>query len=133
MDKVYILEGRPTAWSRAGYNKATESFYDTQKMKRIHDQLSLTNQHGNNPLLDGPLALYITFYMPIPDSILARKRARLEGTYHHKRPDTDNLEKWILDLCSHVIFKDDAQVALTSKKKIYSSTPCTIFTFIELK
>jgi Holliday junction resolvase RusA-like endonuclease len=132
MPKLFVIEGLPTAWKRAGYNRATACIYDRQRDERIYSKLLIEKQRGTDPLLKGPLALYVTFYMYINKSLSRERQRQLEGTYHAARPDADNLLKMVEDICSGVLFYDDAQVAVTSCKKVYSSYPRTVFTFVEL-
>ena len=133
MKKVYILEGLPVAWSRAGLNKATGTLYDKQRDLKIYQRLLLEQQHGQDKPLKGPLAFYVTFYMQIPKSYSAKKQRALEGKYHCSKPDNDNLQKFIEDLVKNLIIEDDSQIAVTSARKIYSSNPRTVFSFVELK
>jgi Holliday junction resolvase RusA-like endonuclease len=132
MNKMYVIEGNPTPLARPRFNTASLHIYDSQKMEKIHAQLDIENQHGDNPLYKGPLCLYATFYMPIPKSLSPKKRLALDGTFHHGRPDLDNLLKLINDISNTVLFNDDAQIAIISGRKVYSLKPCTTFTILEL-
>ena len=132
MQKVYILEGIPEAWKRAGLNKATGTIYDTQRDLKIWNRLFIEKQHGDMPPLKGPLAFYATYYMQIPKSFSPSKRESLNGTYHFRKPDTDNLNKFILDMVKGICIEDDCLIALESTRKIYDLNPRTVFTFVEL-
>ena len=132
MPKMYVLEGNPIPWARAGFNKNTLYIYDRQKEERIQAKLNLENQHGNLPLYRGNLALFVTFYLPTPKSLSPKKRVAMEDTFHHSRPDLDNLLKWVGDISTEVLFNDDALVAIISARKLYSINPRTSFTILEL-
>jgi hypothetical protein len=45
---------------------------------------------------------------------------------HHKKPDVDNLQKYVLDCMNEAIIHDDAQIYSILAEKEYSDTPCTI-------
>jgi hypothetical protein len=51
----------------------------------------------------------------------------INGNFHHnKKPDLDNLCKFILDTMNGLVFKDDSQICAMGAKKIYSSKPGTL-------
>jgi Holliday junction resolvase RusA-like endonuclease len=102
-------------------------------MGKIHARLFLEKQQGNEPRLSGPLALYVTFFMPIPKSLPQRKRLAMENLPHQIRPDLDNLLKWVGDISNELLFNDDCTIALISSRKIYSMAPRTVFTLVSLK
>jgi len=132
MPMLYTIPGRPIPWARAGYNRETACIYDRQKMERIQQKLLLEHQHGANPFYEGPLFLFMTFYMPINKSFSIRKKAEMEGTHHFCKSDIDNLQKWVMDLSSNVLFKDDCQICDLSVRKRYSNNPRTVFSLLEL-
>ena len=75
-----------------------------------------------------PLHVDIVFYMQRPK---ASKYKNLK--WHTTRPDCDNMEKPLLDICKSIVFKDDSIVCSVSKKKVYSELPRTEFSFTILK
>lgn len=74
-----------------------------------------------------PVAMYVKAYMPIPKSASAKFRKECENPLpppHAKKPDVDNLAKFLLDAMSRVGFwLDDAQVAVLCITKAYSAEP----------
>jgi crossover junction endodeoxyribonuclease RusA len=71
------------------------------------------HQHGLT-LMDGPVAVDLTFVLPRPKS--APKTRTPAAT---KRPDIDKLIRAILDALTGVAFSDDAQVVeLTANKRL---------------
>jgi len=72
-----------------------------------------------------PLHIDIIFYMEIPKSTSKKKALTMEGLFHVKKPDKDNLEKAVLDSMNGVVYHDDGQVCSSTVKKIYSSNPRT--------
>ena len=77
--------------------------------------------------LEGPLAVELTFRMPMPKAMPKRVRVAIAegGTVHHaKRPDVDQCAKPVLDVLMHAgFFADDAQVAALAVRKVYASRP----------
>ena len=50
----------------------------------------------------------------------------LVGKLHHMvKPDVDNLQKFILDCMTGIIYKDDAQIIKITATKVYSATTRT--------
>jgi Holliday junction resolvase RusA-like endonuclease len=49
----------------------------------------------------------------------------ISGDFHVKKPDIDNLDKFLMDCCNGVVWVDDKQVAVKESKKVYSVSPCT--------
>lgn len=133
MAHIYIIEGNPVVWARAGFNKNTLHYYDTQRDIKRYNRLLIENQHGDRPIFSGPLKLTISFFMPIPKKIISHKRSALEGKPHWVRPDSDNMLKYYFDMAQGVLFNDDAQFASLSVEKVYSSNPRTVFIIEELK
>ena len=81
-------------------------------------------------LLEGPLIVTLTFYMPRPKSHYrtGKYSDQLKDnapTYHDKKPDIDNLVKAVFDAIgdSKVIWKDDNQVAAMNVLVCYSKKP----------
>lgn len=70
-----------------------------------------------------PLGVEARFYMPIPKSLSKRRQEALNGEWHTKKPDADNLLKAILDGCNGIAYRDDSQIAFTAACKIYSDCP----------
>lgn len=86
----------------------------------------IKSQYRDEPLTC-PIAMDVTFYMPIPESTSGiKKRQMVNGViYHIKRPDIDNMEKAILDILNGIVLKDDSQIVELRAKKIYSDKPGT--------
>jgi Holliday junction resolvase RusA-like endonuclease len=71
--------------------------------------------------------LACTFIFPVPRSCnRAQKNAKLIGLHaHNAKPDLDNLEKFYFDAGTGIFWKDDAQIAKCSSRKIYGNFPST--------
>lgn len=109
MSASFQIPGAPIALQRARAGK--HGFYDPQKHIKTAMQIYLSHYEG--PLLEGPLFLTAYFFMPIPKTASKKTIQELKGTFHPIRPDSDNLLKYLGDLCqdSGNIFKDDASIA----------------------
>lgn len=72
--------------------------------------------------------IHIESYMPIPKSLSMKKKRALAGdcVYHNKKPDLDNLAKFIFDCANGVLFPDDSMIVKGSFVKKYSDNPRTV-------
>lgn len=74
------------------------------------------------PLMRGPVLVIAHFRLPLP--VLNYKK-KAENYIHHphaKRPDGDNLEKFMNDALNKVIWEDDAQICFLLRTKTYATT-----------
>ena len=74
---------------------------------------------------EGPVALFLTFYLPIPRSWSKKRRMKaLEGEILPTgRPDLDNLVKAVLDALLGVLIEDDRQIVSLIAAKFYGALP----------
>ena len=73
----------------------------------------------DGPPLDGPLAVWITFYLPRPKSVPARRRP-----YPTVTPDLDKLARAVLDgITDARLWTDDARVVDLTITKRYQDPP----------
>ncbi len=66
--------------------------------------------------------LYIEFNIGMPKSWSKKKRKELNGSFHNKRPDIDNLLKAVLD----AIFEEDSHVHTVYARKFWSENPSIV-------
>jgi Holliday junction resolvase RusA-like endonuclease len=104
-----------------------------RKIINLLPGISLNSQHEDLPKLQGPLHLYVNFYMQPSKSLTLKKKCNLYGTYHIFKPDLSNLIKFLEDVCCGIILHDDCVIAAVTSKKIYDSIPRTEFYFEEIK
>jgi Holliday junction resolvase RusA-like endonuclease len=71
--------------------------------------------------------LFCRFFMPIPASASKKQRALMEGCAvpHTKKPDLDNLIKFVKDCANGILWDDDSQVTAITAAKAYYPHPAT--------
>ena len=127
------IKGRPIPWKRPGvrtFNLKEENktiVYDRQKKEKwlVRGQM---NDQFRRPIFTTPLLVGIIFSMAIPKSTSKIMREQmLEGKiiHHMKKPDIDNLTKFVLDCMNQLVFVDDAQICTLYARKIYAISPGT--------
>lgn len=115
----YIIHGNPIPLARIRFNQNGRC-WDSQKSMKLVCGISLSGQHDNQPLYEGPLHLDVSFFFPIPNSKWMKKNAFI-GKPFTQKPDLDNLLKWICDISNGILFKDDVQIVSISAKKLYGA------------
>lgn len=123
---VISLPGAPQGKGRPRFVRATGIAFTPAKTRSYESLLqgaAIDAMNGIRPL-DGPVAVAVLAYFPVPASWSKRKReAALSGTTRPaKKPDADNLLK-VLDSLNAVVFRDDAQIVDASVAKHYSDQP----------
>lgn len=128
----FEIDGNPVPWARPGIirTRKTNIVYDRQRREKEMVQWRIRGRYRGDPL-SVPVRLKIIFRMPIPKSTSgAMKREMVNGVCHHsKKPDLDNLQKFILDAMNGLVFVDDSQIHAITAEKVYSEHPGT---YIEL-
>ena len=124
---ILTVDGPPTPWKRPGYNHKNRVVFDTQKKEKEQCRWQLRAQMKEKPFTV-PLEMEVIFYMEIPESTSRpRRKQMLRNEIHHMiKPDVDNLQKYILDCMTGVVYEDDCQVVDIRARKIYSETPRTV-------
>jgi Holliday junction resolvase RusA-like endonuclease len=72
------------------------------------------------PLMTGPLLVIAHFMIPVPLTVKGTKRKSQHMLNHAKRPDGDNLEKFLNDSLNGVLWTDDSQIACILRTKTYT-------------
>ena len=125
----FEIDGDPVPWMRAGYNKQTGVIYDRQSKIRSMYKGIFASEYTSAPI-SGPVEVEILFLLPISQSIKGRMRRDMVSNYvkHIKKPDLDNLEKFILDTMSGIVYVDDCQVIRKIATKRYAERPRVVVT-----
>jgi len=93
------------------YNPSCRGMSQTREY--VKKQLS----EKNLPLMTGPLLAIVHYKIPVPLSLPGRKRRQQNYLPHVKKPDGDNLEKFLNDSLNGVVWDDDARIAWLVRSK----------------
>ena len=141
----FSIPGNPTAQKRHRTTRRGEHNiqYDPSEGDKA-DFLSLCMANRPKHPVEGLVIISMAFWMMIPkgysnkfkataekwDTHLSNKfpTERLDKRFHPalahiKRPDVDNLIKFVLDALKGVYWKDDTQVQIRCAFKVYSHSP----------
>lgn len=133
-DPQFVIPGNPLSWRRPG--RSGSRIYDTQKQEKIVWGIYLQKQMTEKQFITklGPLCFECIFWMQAPLKLNRKKQNELDNSLHWIKPDTDNLLKFVLDVCKdNGLFHDDAQVSIIKAVKLYSTEyPRTEFSLYEL-
>jgi Holliday junction resolvase RusA-like endonuclease len=88
---LYLLPGKPPSKPRPRFGKGNAYASTEQKAAERATALQLRAHYPE--LLEGPLVLVMTFWLP-----------------DNRRRDVDNLAKHLMDAANGVLWKDDSQV-----------------------
>lgn len=123
----FTLAGAPRGKERVK-TAADGHAYTPERTVSFEGRLAYAAQLAMNgrPPFDGPLALEVTMYMPVPPSKPARfKAAALAGEIRPTvKPDWDNGGK-LTDALNLIVWIDDKQVVDATVRKFYSDRPRT--------
>jgi Holliday junction resolvase RusA-like endonuclease len=115
----------PMARSRTYRVKGKSITYNPQKKEKTFAQLVAKSQVHS--LMEGPIKMYIRFFMPIPKSTSKKTQEKMKSeiVFHCSKPDIDNLIKFVLDVLNNIGYKDDSQIVSLTTEKFYSPIPRT--------
>lgn len=124
-----IIKGKPLAKKRPRFVRRGKfvSAYNDQETEEGRFLWEVTQQHKEPPV-EGPIILSCHFRMPIPKST-SKKRQKLmlnNEIQHTKRPDLDNLVKFVKDCLNGICWNDDSQVWHLTASKVYGIEPLTL-------
>ena len=127
------LFGDPVPQARARIVSGGKHAYDPKAKLKEGYKWQIKSQYREEPIA-APFAADLIFFMPIPKSLSkVKKRQMLNGRIPHiKKPDLDNLAKFIFDCMNDLVFDDDSQMIELRAKKIYSDKPGTLIRIIPL-
>jgi Holliday junction resolvase RusA-like endonuclease len=127
---IPISKKRPR-FARVGKGVRT---YSNQHLDMARYRWCIKEQIKGKKLLTGAIHLEITFFMPIPKAISKKKKLAMQirEIWHTKRPDLDNLEKFVSDCLNSLAWKDDSQIVTSITHKIYDDNPRTEIMIEEL-
>ena len=117
---LVAINGPPAAQPRARTGKYG-NFYTPSKRIQVWKEyiaVALMDKIPEKPW-EGPISVSMSFYMQRPKRML--KKMSPDGElWHTQKPDIDNLEKAVLDVCTtQGVWVDDCQVCYTSIRKYW--------------
>lgn len=107
--------------------------YTPEKTKAYEEKVRLCWQTQSGASFPSrlPLIAHITAWFPVPKGASKRRAAELDGAYHVKRPDCDNIAKAILDALNGHAYPDDSAVQITVEKRYTTAAPRVDVTILE--
>lgn len=77
--------------------------------------------HQPKTPMEVPLRVDLLFFFRRPKSHFNKKGLKKDAPkFHTKKPDIDNLIKFVLDALNKVFWKDDSQVVFVCAEKLYN-------------
>lgn len=131
MSKLLLkIPGNPIAKKRPRFarrGKFVTTYNDQQTEEGKFICLMQSQLNGHKPIPAGtPVNLHLNFFMPIPKAI--EKKILKQRIEHTKKPDVDNMIKFVKDCANGIIWHDDSQVIYVTARKDYDSRPRTEIT-----
>ena len=119
--------GEPVAKGRPRFSGHA---YTPEKTRKHEEKIALMYKwkYGNRKFeKDVPVRVVLDFFFKIPKGDKkAIKEAKITGKIRPtKRPDTDNVEKTVMDAVLKLAYEDDSQVVELIGRKFYSMEPRT--------
>ena len=122
------IPGKPIAKKRPRFYRRGK-FVGTYNDQQTEEGrfILLAREQYSDELIVGPIDLWVRFYMPIPKSTPKKniESMKLGLIRHTKRPDLDNLLKFLKDCLNGIIWKDDSQICRIEAVKCYGEDPMT--------
>lgn len=131
----FTIAGKPISKRRPRFYRKGKfvGTYNEQVTEEGAWLLEAKRQIGDHNLFTGPISLKLEFVMPIPKST-SKKRMKQPGwkPYHIKKPDLDNLIKFVKDCLTQFVWRDDSQVCIVEAHKGYGTEPETQISVYEI-
>jgi len=120
-----ISKKRPR-FARRGNHVVT---YNDQMTEESRFLFEFQKRWLNKPL-KGPVCVELVFYMKRPKSHYGTGKngnikKKSAPVYHTKKPDIDNLKKFVFDALNQSAWEDDSQIYKVFARKAYSKEPRT--------
>lgn len=124
-----VIPGAPIAKKRPRFARCGTfiTTYNEQQTEEGKFIMLAQSQWGRDPIPAGTaVRLSCCFDMPLPGSVSQKKRQSILESSHVKRPDVDNLLKFVKDCFNGFVWCDDSQVNQVYAMKAYCDTPKTV-------
>lgn len=89
-------------------------------MKNLKEYVKSCLPLTEGPMMSGPLLVIVHFRLPPAKNIRFKRRKQLHCQPHTTKPDGDNLEKFLNDALTGVLWNDDAQICWLLRSKSYT-------------
>lgn len=118
----------PVPWSAP--QRSGGRYYNPRHEEKEKSREYLKSFYTPFLVSSAPVSLELHFFLPIPKSLSEKKRREIlsKRIVHIKKPDVDNLTKFICDCMKGIFFKDDNQIFKLCAQKHYSENPRTEIT-----
>ena len=118
----FTVPGVPVGKGRPRFTKDGHT-YTPEKTRQYENKVVLCwkCQSGKGFAAGVPLIAHVMAYFPVPKSASKAKKAAMEGTFHTKKPDSDNVCKAILDALNQHAYPDDSAAQIGGCYKIYTN------------
>tara|TARA_R110000824_G_scaffold70768_2_gene181492 strand:+ start:4059 stop:4469 length:411 start_codon:yes stop_codon:yes gene_type:complete len=130
----FAIDGKPLPLQR---HRSTRRgiMYDPSKKDKVNFLTKCLEFAPKTPL-EGALWIEVVFSMPRPKSHYrtGKNAGKLKDdspTMHTKKPDLDNLVKFVCDALDRKFYLDDSQITRIQAVKVYAEQPSTEITIIE--
>lgn len=113
--KKYVVKGNPVAFM------GRRKFNDGVIEDRTLWELLLQQQHGDEPIFNGPIKMSISFFFR---KVAAGSKVT-KGDLHSTFPNMDNLCHFIFEILQDIVIKDARIVCSLKSTKEYAKNPYT--------
>jgi len=121
------ITGNPITKLRPRFTRQGRT-YDSQKLEKEAARCIIMQQMSKNRQIrriKGAIMVNLTFHTPIPKSWSQKRRKAVLGRPDTRKPDIDNLAKFILDVMNKLVYEDDNQITTLHCEMIFSENPRT--------
>ena len=122
MKYTITIPGIPVAKGRPRFTRSGHTYTPSKTEAYEKTVLHCFETQCGTPFPPGvPILATIIAWFPVPKSCPKYKRSELEGAFHLKKPDADNLAKSVLDALNGHAYPDDSAVQINSVYKYYTN------------
>lgn len=137
MNRLFTIPGNPMGKQRARTGQGYSYTPDKTKHYETLVKELYTNNFGSYQLMQGPVSVIMHAYFSRPKSHYGTGKNELTlkpsaPTWHTSKPDSDNIEKIILDALNGFAYKDDSQVCELTICKRYIDNHAMPYTSVRL-
>lgn len=132
-----IVPGAPIAKKRPRFARRGKFVQTYNEQETEEGRWLWEAQQQIDAAMQGAVKVEMLFAMPRPKSHYGtgRNEWKLKESaplLHTKKPDIDNLQKWVLDCLNGILWVDDSCVVEARARKEYAEKPMTVITVTEV-